>query len=77
MIPDFPIDIRIRLAEFNFFLLLPRAKGNCYKRKKIKKLALNSQLLTLQILSNDVQVLILCLFYFITTVAFKIPKCLY
>ena len=23
MIPDFPIDIRIRLAELNFFLLLP------------------------------------------------------
>ena len=32
------------------------------------KLALNSQLLTFQILKNDVQVLILCLSYFITTV---------
>ena len=32
------------------------------------KLALNSQLLTVQILTNDVQVLILCLSYFITTV---------
>ena len=36
--------------------------------KKVKKLALNSQLLTVQILINDVQVLILCLSYFITTV---------
>ena len=36
--------------------------------KKVKKLALNSQLLTVQILTNDVQVLILCLSYFITTV---------
>ena len=34
----------------------------------VKKLALNSQLLTVQILANDVQVLILCLSYFITTV---------
>ena len=31
-------------------------------------MALNSQLLTVQILTNDVQVLILCLSYFITTV---------
>ena len=39
-----------------------------YKPKKVKKLSLNSQLPTVQILINDVQVLILCLFYFITTV---------
>ena len=39
-----------------------------YKPKKVKKLALNSQLLTFQILTNDVQVVILCLSYFITTV---------
>ena len=32
-------------------------------------MALNSQLLTVQILTNDVQVLILCLSYFITTVS--------
>ena len=32
------------------------------------KLALNSRILTVQILTNDVQVLILCLSYFITTV---------
>jgi hypothetical protein len=36
-------------------------------------LALNSQLLTVQILANDVQVLILCLSYFITTVL-NLPK---
>ena len=38
------------------------------KPKKVKKLALISQLLTIQILTNDVQVLILCLSYFIATV---------
>ena len=39
-----------------------------YKPKEVKKLALNSQLLTVQILTNDVHVLILSLSYFITTV---------
>ena len=40
-----------------------------YKPKKVKKkMALNSQLMTLQILTNDVQVLFLCPFYLITTV---------
>ena len=40
-----------------------------------KKLALNTQLLTVQILTNDVQVLILCLSYFITTVPLTLdPK---
>ena len=34
----------------------------------MKKLALNLQLQTIQILTNDVQMLILCLSYFITTV---------
>ena len=45
-----------------------KAKSKWYKPKKVTKLALNSQLLTVQILTNDVQVLILCLSYFITTV---------
>ena len=49
-------------------LIVSRAKRIWYKPKKVKKLALNSQLLTVQILTNDVQVLILCLSYFITTV---------
>ena len=40
------------------------------KTHKVKKLALNLQLLTVQILTNDVQVLILCHFYFITTVTY-------
>ena len=35
-------------------------------------MALNSQLLTVQILTNDVQVLILCLSDFITTVHFYV-----
>ena len=43
-----------------------------YKPKNVKKLALDSQLLTVQILANDVQVLILCLFYFITVRTFMI-----
>ena len=45
-----------------------RAKREWYQPKKVKKFALNSQLLTVQILKNDVQVLILCLSYFVTTI---------
>ena len=37
-------------------------------RSKIKKFALNLQLQAIQILTNDVQMIIFCLFYFITTV---------
>ena len=44
-----------------------------YKPKKVKKLALNSQSPTVQILTNDVHVLILCLSYSITTVLLDIP----
>ena len=40
------------------------------KTHKVKKLALNLQLPTVQILTNDVQVLILCLSYSITTVLY-------
>ena len=40
-----------------------RAKIKWYKPKKVKKMALKSWLLTVQILTNDVQVLILCLSY--------------
>ena len=36
-------------------------------QKKVRKLALDSHLLTVQILTNDVQLLILCLSYLITT----------
>ena len=48
--------------------IVSSAKSKWYKPKKVKKLALNSTLLTVQTLTNDVQVLILCLSYFITTV---------
>ena len=43
-------------------------KASGIKPKKVKKLASNSQVLTVQILTNDVHVLILCLFKFFTTV---------
>ena len=49
-------------------LIVSRANSKKYKTNKVKKLALNSQLLTVQILTNNVQVLILCLSYSITTV---------
>ena len=49
-------------------LIVSRANSKKYKTNKVKKLALNSQLPNVQILTNDVQVLILCLSYFITTV---------
>ena len=48
--------------------IVSRAKSKRYKPKKIMKLALNSQLLTFQILTDDVQVLILGLSQFMSTV---------
>ena len=48
--------------------IVSKAKNKWYKPKKVKKLVLNSKLLTVQILTNDVQVVILYLSYFITTV---------
>ena len=45
-----------------------RAKRNGVNPKKVKKGALNSQLLTVQILTNGIQVLIFCLSYLIATV---------
>ena len=47
-----------------------RTKNRWYKSKTVKKFALDSQLLTVQILTNDVQVLISCPSYFITTVPY-------
>ena len=52
--------------------IVSKAKRKWYKPKKVKQLALNSQLLTVQTLTNDVQVIILCLSYFITTVKIHI-----
>ena len=49
-----------------------RAKSKWYKSKKVKKLPLNLQLLTVQILTNNVQVIELCLPYFITTVNIRL-----
>ena len=54
--------------------IVSRAKSIWGNPKKGKKLALNSYLLTVQILTNDVQVLILCLSYFITTVMKNNPR---
>ena len=51
-----------------------RAKSKGYKPKKVKKLALNSQLLNVQILTDHVLVLILRLSYFITTVSKVLPS---
>ena len=48
--------------------IVSRAKSKLYKPKIVKKLALNSQLLIVEIVKNDVQVLILCLSYLITMV---------
>ena len=47
---------------------VPLKKSKWFKHQRIKKLALNLQLQTIQILTNDVQMLILGLSYFITTV---------
>ena len=53
-------------------LIVSRANSKKYKTNKVKKLALNSQLPNVQILTNDVQVLILCLSYFITFFKFSV-----
>ena len=53
------------------FCLIPivsRSKSNWYKHQKIKTFALNLQLQTIQIFTNDVDMLIMSLSYFITTV---------
>ena len=75
------IQIQISRENWNYFFsnnghhmmiyrttIVFRAKIKWYKPKKVKKLALNSLLPTVQILTNYVLVLILCLFYFIITV---------
>ena len=46
-----------------------RAKSKWYKPKNVKILALNSHLLSVHMLTNDIQVLILFLSYFITAVS--------
>ena len=48
--------------------IVSKSKSKGYKWQKMKKFALNSQLQPYQILTNDDQMLILCLSYFITTV---------
>ena len=45
-----------------------RAKNKSYKHQNIKIFALNLQLQTIQIFTNDVDMLIMSLSYFITTV---------
>ena len=47
--------------------IVSRLKSKWYKLQTNKKLALNSQLETYQILRNDDQMLIFCLSYFVTT----------
>ena len=54
-----------RLANSN------RSKAKQYKHQKDKKLPFNSRLQTYQILTDDDQMLILCLSYSITTVIFS------
>ena len=48
-----------------------------YKTKKVKKLTLNTQLLIVQILTNNVQLLIWCLSNSITTVQIAARKNIY
>ena len=47
------------------------SKSKWYKHHKIKKFPLNLQLQKIQILTNNVEMLLLCLSYFITTVPSK------
>ena len=50
--------------------IVSRSKTKWYKQPKNNKLALNSQLHTYQILTNDDQMLNVCLSHYITTVMF-------
>ena len=54
--------------------IVSRSKTKWYKHQKNKKLTLNPQLQTYQILTNDDQMFILCLSYFITTVHAKLEQ---
>ena len=54
----------IYITNFNSF---PDQNASGVKPKKLKKIELNSQLQAFRILTNDVQMLILFLSYFITT----------
>jgi hypothetical protein len=49
------------LAPLNSPMRRPSIKKSVYKHPKIKKFALNLQLRTIQVLTNDAQVLIFCL----------------
>ena len=49
--------------------IVSKSKSKGYNPQKMKKFALNSQLQPYQMLTNDDQMLILCLYYFITTVS--------
>ena len=51
--------------------IVSRAKRKWYGPKIVRKLALNSHLLTVQILTNYIQVLILCLSYFVILYIFE------
>ena len=54
----------LRIYELQLSPIVSRANSKWYKSKKVKGLALNSQLLTVQISTNDVQVSFLFLYYF-------------
>jgi hypothetical protein len=51
-------------------------KSKWYKSPKVKKFSLNPQLQIIHILTKDVQMLILCLSYFITTVQLAVSALL-
>ena len=56
-----------KLAIRNYFTqIYSRSKEKWYKAQKVRKYAVNLQLQVYKILSNDVQMLILCLSYLIT-----------
>ena len=64
--PKFKFPAKIEMV-FSQILASFYGKKQWYKPKKVKKLALNPQLLTVQILTNDVQVLIFASFLSVST----------
>ena len=53
--------------------MVSRAKSKCYKQKKVKKLALNSQLPTVKILTNDADFVSFLFYYYCNALPNALP----
>ena len=65
------LTLLILASDDNSTPIVSRSKGKWYKPKKVKKFAFNSQIKPDQLLTNNVQMLILCVSCFTTTVCIR------